>query len=45
MIGSPLGFNLDRSFDMVHLLNSQAQGRDSELINFLNGVAKRRRHR
>jgi hypothetical protein len=45
MIGSPLGLDRERSLDIIHLLESQVQDGDSDLINFLNGVASWRRHR
>lgn len=45
MTGSPEGFAGDLAFGMVELLDSQAQDGDSDLINFLNGVTRRRRHR
>jgi hypothetical protein len=39
MIGSPAGFDGNLVLGIVHLLNNQAQDGDSDLINFLNGVA------
>ena len=42
---SPLGLDRERSLDMAYLLESQVQDGGSDLINFLNGVARWRRHR